>query len=52
MPKYIIVEVRKDLFYVYYEREIIFKSHSLEACKNRVDALECYELLKECMSYY
>jgi hypothetical protein len=51
MPRYVIIEI-KEMYYVFSEGEILFKSHSVEACKKKVEALEYFDLLKETMTPY
>ena len=35
MPRYSIIEI-KDMYYVFSDGEILFKSHSAEACKKKL----------------
>ena len=51
MPKYSIIELRKDLYYIYEDGEIVFKTNSKEYAVEKVNQLEFIDLLKETMTY-
>ena len=51
MPRYSIFEMRKDLYYVYCEGEVIFKTNSKELAIAKVNQLESIDLMCEMMTY-
>lgn len=50
MPRYVIFEMRKDLYYVYCEGEVLFKTNSKESAIEKVDQLEYIDFLRESMN--
>ena len=52
MPRYVIFEMRKDLYYVYSEGEVLFKTNSKELAIAKVNQLESIDLMHEMMTTY
>jgi len=52
MPRDSIIKMRDDIYYVFCEGEILFKTFSEKATIARVHQLEYFDLLKESMNPY
>ena len=52
MPRYSIIKMRDDMYYVFSEGEILFKTFSEKAAIAKVHQLEYFDLLKESMTPY
>ena len=50
MPRYSIIEIRKDLYCIYSEGECLFKTNTKELAISKVRQLEYIDFLKESMN--
>ena len=51
MARYVIIELRKDLFCVFSEGECLFKTNTKELAISKVRQLESIDLMHEMMTY-
>jgi len=52
MPIYSIIKLRDDMYYIFCEGEVLFKTFSEESAIAKVHQLEYHDLLKELMTPY
>jgi len=52
MPRYSIIKMRDDMYYIFSEGEILFKTFSEKAAIAKVNQLEYFDFLKETMTPY
>jgi len=52
MPRYSIIKMRDDMYYIFCEGKVLFKTFSEKSAIAKVNQLDYFDLMKELMTPY